>query len=72
MILFNDILFFVRNDARTFHVSSSTTPMQPAVDFGPPSPEALAWKSTSAGDCSRPLSLSALTHIFFRNGPGRS
>ena len=37
--------------------------MPPVVDFGPPSPEALAWKSTSAGDCIRPLPQPALIRI---------
>jgi len=47
---------FVRNNDRSFDTSA-------AVEFGPPSPEALAWKTTSAGDCGILLALPALMQL---------
>lgn len=35
-------------NTRAFNLSASETPIAQVVNFGPPSPEALAWKSTSA------------------------
>jgi hypothetical protein len=64
-------LTFVRNNANAFDPSGSVMAMLPIVDFGPPSPEALAWKSTSAGYCSIPLHVLALM-FNFRDGFRRS
>jgi hypothetical protein len=41
--------FVFRPYAPALHASAAESPVPPVVDFGPPSPEALAWKSTSAG-----------------------
>ena len=40
------------------------------MDLGPPSPEALAWKSTSAGDSTRSFHLQALTPFRLEMAPG--
>jgi hypothetical protein len=40
------------------------------LDLGPPSPEALAWKCTSAGDSTRSLRLPALTPLILEMAPG--
>jgi hypothetical protein len=50
LISFTISHFVVRYSAPAIDVSAAETRMLPVVDFGPPSPEALAWKSTSAGD----------------------
>ena len=47
---------FVRNNDHSFDTSA-------AVEFGPPSLEALAWKTTSAGDCGILLALPVLMQL---------
>ena len=62
--LFLNLFLCGRKNTRAFNLSASETPIAQVVNFGPPSPEALAWKSTSAGDCSTPLLYLALMCIF--------
>jgi hypothetical protein len=49
------LIFVVR-----YHDRATEEHFPPVIDFGPPSPEALAWKSTSAGKCVAPPILRAL------------